>query len=108
MAGAPSKEPDWAKDWELGIETERPAEQPERPATPPPQDANARIDANVNRLANRGSNGSLFVGEKGYITTGTYGEGTRLLPVEKMQDYKYPAEMLDALAGALSRLDSCR
>ena len=39
------------------------------------------------------------MGEKGYITTGTYGEGTRLLPVEKMKDYKYPAEMLTRSPG---------
>ena len=48
------------------------------------------LDANVNRAASRGSNGSLFVGDKGFITTGTYGEGTRLLPAERMQDYKMP------------------
>jgi len=53
----------------------------------------------VNRAAQRGSNGSLFVGEKGYITTGTYGEGTRLLPVEKMKDYKYPIELLTRSPG---------
>ena len=99
VAGAPSREPDWAKDWELGLESNRPAEQPARPAEPLPADANARLEANVNRLVNRGSNGSLFVGEKGYITTGTYGEGTRLLPVEKMKDYKYPPEMLTRSPG---------
>lgn len=30
--------------------------------------------------------GSLFVGDKGMITTGTYGSGTRHVPVEKMKD----------------------
>ncbi|MGC4048246.1 MAG: gfo/Idh/MocA family oxidoreductase [Paludibaculum sp.] len=30
-------------------------------------------------------NGSVFVGDKGILTTGTYGEVTRLLPVEKMK-----------------------
>jgi hypothetical protein len=101
VMGAPSPEPDWEKDWELGIEKEHPAEQAEnRPAAAAaPQDANARLDANVNRLVQRGSNGSLFVGDKGYITTGTYGEGTRLLPVEKMKDYKYPIELLTRSPG---------
>lgn len=100
VAGAPSREPEWEKDWELGIEHEQPAAQPaERPSASTPQDANARLDANVNRMAQRGSNGSLFVGEKGYITTGTYGEGTRLLPVEKMKDYKYPIELLTRSPG---------
>jgi hypothetical protein len=43
--------------------------------------------------------GSLFVGEKGMITTGTYGEDTRLLPVEKMQDYKFPPQLLTRSPG---------
>ena len=43
------------------------------------------------RLSN---NGSLFVGDKGFITTGTYGEGTRLVPAERMKDYKFPPAIL--------------
>jgi hypothetical protein len=39
-------------------------------------------------------NGSLFIGDKGFITTGTYGEGTRLLPAERMKDYKMPPAIL--------------
>jgi hypothetical protein len=39
-------------------------------------------------------NGSLFFGDKGFITTGTYGENTRLLPAEKMKDYKFPMPVL--------------
>jgi hypothetical protein len=38
--------------------------------------------------------GSLFIGDKGMITTGTYGEDTRLIPVEKMKDYRFPPELL--------------
>ena len=44
-------------------------------------------------------NGSLLIGEKGMITTGTYGENTRLLPVEKMRDYKFPAGVLTRSPG---------
>ena len=40
------------------------------------------------------NNGSLFIGDKGFITTGTYGEGTRLLPAERMKDYKMPPPIL--------------
>jgi predicted dehydrogenase len=47
----------------------------------------------------KGDNGSLFIGEKGIITTGTYGEGTRLLPDEKMKDYEFPAQMLTRSPG---------
>lgn len=31
--------------------------------------------------------GSVFIGDKGILTTGTYGEDTRLIPVEKMKDF---------------------
>ena len=43
--------------------------------------------------------GSVFIGDKGIITTGTYGEQTRLLPVEKMQDYKFPSPLLTRSPG---------
>jgi hypothetical protein len=46
-----------------------------------------------------GSNGSLFMGSKGMITTGTYGEETRLIPVEKMKDYEFPREFLTRSPG---------
>ena len=38
-----------------------------------------------------GPNGSLFIGDKGMMTTGTYGEQTRLMPVEKMRGLSVPA-----------------
>jgi len=50
-------------------------------------------------LINKGTNGSLLVGDKGMITTGTYGENTRLLPVEKMKDYEFPAEFIPRSPG---------
>jgi hypothetical protein len=43
--------------------------------------------------------GSLFVGDKGMLTTGTYGDVTRLLPVEKMKDYQMPAPLLTRSPG---------
>jgi predicted dehydrogenase len=43
--------------------------------------------------------GSVFIGDKGIITTGTYGADTRLLPVEKMKDYSFPAELLTRSPG---------
>ena len=43
--------------------------------------------------------GSLFIGDKGMITTGTYGDQTRLLPVEKMRDYKFPSPLLTRSPG---------
>ena len=44
-------------------------------------------------------NGSVFIGDKGILTTGTYGEQTRLLPVEKMKDYKFPPPLLTRSPG---------
>jgi hypothetical protein len=51
------------------------------------------------RQASASANGSLFVGDKGFITTGTYGENTRLIPVEKMHDYKMPSEFISRSPG---------
>jgi hypothetical protein len=107
MPGAPTPEPDWSKEWERGIETEEQRaamereeeERARKAAAAAPQDSNSRLNANVNRLISRGSNGSLFVGDKGFITTGTYGENTRLLPVERMKDYKFPPELLTRSPG---------
>jgi predicted dehydrogenase len=44
-------------------------------------------------------NGSLFIGDKGMVTTGCYGERTRLVPAEKMKDYKMPAPVLTRSPG---------
>jgi hypothetical protein len=43
--------------------------------------------------------GSLFIGDKGMLTTGTYGDVTRLIPIEKMKDYRMPAPTLTRSPG---------
>jgi hypothetical protein len=43
--------------------------------------------------------GSLFIGDKGMLTTGTYGEVTRLIPVDQMKDYKMPVPTLTRSPG---------
>ncbi len=43
--------------------------------------------------------GSLFVGDTGMLTTGTYGEVTRLIPVELMRDYRMPPPVLTRSPG---------
>jgi predicted dehydrogenase len=45
------------------------------------------------------TNGSIFIGDKGMVTTGCYGERTRLVPAEKMQDYQLPAPFLSRSPG---------
>ncbi|HZT28852.1 MAG TPA: Gfo/Idh/MocA family oxidoreductase [Bryobacteraceae bacterium] len=44
-------------------------------------------------------NGSLFLGTKGMVTTGCYGERTRLVPASKMLDYKLPDPVLTRSPG---------
>jgi len=43
--------------------------------------------------------GTLFIGDKGMLTTGTYGDVTRLIPVEKMKDYRMPSPLLTRSPG---------
>ncbi len=45
-------------------------------------------------LGDEQKNGSFLVGESGIITTGEYGGRPRLMPDEKMADYKMPAETI--------------
>ncbi|MCX6621365.1 MAG: Gfo/Idh/MocA family oxidoreductase [Acidobacteria bacterium] len=51
------------------------------------------------QLGDKDTNGSLFIGSKGMVTTGCYGERTRLIPVAKMDDYKMPAQLLTRSPG---------
>jgi predicted dehydrogenase len=44
-------------------------------------------------------NGSLFIGDKGMVTTGCYGENTRLVPASLMKDYTMPPQMLTRSPG---------
>jgi len=46
-----------------------------------------------------GSNGSLYLGSGGILTTGTYGGGSRLLPAATMADYTRPAQTLRRIEG---------
>ncbi len=75
------------------------AEEPPESTPPASADPAAQREAEISRRIARGSNGSLFVGDKGFITTGTYGEWTRLIPVEKMKGYQFPPELLTRSPG---------
>jgi len=50
-------------------------------------------------LGDDDTNGSVFMGDKGLITTGCYGIGTRLVPAAKMKDYKMPQQLLTRSPG---------
>ena len=47
-----------------------------------------------------GDNGSLFIGTKGYATTGEYGGGSRLLPDDRMKEYKKPDQIIPRIPNA--------
>jgi predicted dehydrogenase len=56
-----------------------------------------------------GANGSLFIGEKGILTVGEYGERPRLLPAARMKDYKLPRKALTRSPGHFRNwLHACR
>ena len=55
--------------------------------------------ADEEQLGDKDSNGSLFIGDKGMLTTGCYGERTRLVPEAKMKDYKMPPPLLTRSPG---------
>ena len=50
-------------------------------------------------LGDSDCNGSLLIGDKGMVTTGCYGERTRLVPAAAMQEYKLPAAQLSRSPG---------
>ena len=50
-------------------------------------------------LGDKDINGSLFIGDKGMVTTGCYGERTRLMPNAKMKDYLRPPQLLTRSPG---------
>ena len=46
-----------------------------------------------------GDNGSFFVGSTGILTTGCYGGESRIVPPEKMKDYKMPDPVIPRIPG---------
>ena len=44
-------------------------------------------------------NGAVFIGEKGILTTDSYGANVRLLPAARMTDYKLPPQILTRSPG---------
>ena len=53
-------------------------------------------------------NGSLFIGDKGKIITGVYGEKPRLLPESTMADYTRPPKVVPRVPGNDPYLDWIR
>ena len=55
---------------------------------------NAAKNERTNRFNSPASSGVLYVGTKGYITSGEYGEGPRIVPAAKTADYQAPPPFL--------------
>jgi hypothetical protein len=55
-----------------------------------------RLEKENNREFN---DGTIYVGEKGYMYTGTYGDGVRILPEEKHKAFGVPAEKIPRVGG---------
>ena len=51
------------------------------------------------RSLGTGSSGVIFIGDKGKLMCGTYGDGPRLIPESRMQEYERPAKTLVRIPG---------
>jgi predicted dehydrogenase len=56
--------------------------------------ANTALNARNTPYNTPASSGVLYIGSKGYMTTGEYGGGPRLVPMAKMADYQMPPQLL--------------
>jgi predicted dehydrogenase len=67
------------------------------------------VDLPVTETLGDGKNGSLFIGENGYLTSGEYGGKSRLLPESRMNDYQKPAATIPRVANHYRDwLDACK
>lgn len=72
-----------------------PPTNPSPPEPPPPVTRTPRPSIGGGPEAN----GVVFVGTKGYVTSDTYAQNIRLLPSERMNDYKLPPQSLTRSPG---------
>jgi predicted dehydrogenase len=54
--------------------------------------------------------GTIFIGEKGKIVCGTYGDSPRIIPESKMREYKRPPKTLPRVVGTHEQnwIDACK
>lgn len=57
-----------------------------------------------------GASGTIFVGDKGKIKCGEYGEGPRIIPIAKMREYTQPAKTLKRIGVSIEQnwIDACK
>ena len=70
-----------------------------RTAAATPETPAAARPARAGRGVSPQANGAVFVGDKGVLTTDTYANNTRLLPLARMKDAKAPAQLLTRSPG---------
>jgi predicted dehydrogenase len=70
------------------------------------------LAAELEKQAGRdlGSNGTLYVGDKGIMFSGCYGEGVRIIPEEKMKAFPPPEKSIPRIKGGpfANFLEACR
>jgi hypothetical protein len=57
-------------------------------------DYNRALEARIAPYNTPANSGVLYIGTKGYMTTGEYGAGPRLIPVKRMDDYVLPPQVM--------------
>ncbi len=67
---------------------------PPAPPLDPADPAGAAAAAKAGQETNSSNSGVLYIGAKGYMTTGEYGGSPRILPMSRMADYRYPPQVL--------------
>ncbi len=62
------------------------------------------------KLLGDGEGGALFLGDKGMLTCGTYGNSPRLLPEARMKEFKPPAETIPRVKGSheMDWIEACK
>jgi hypothetical protein len=75
------------------------AEPPPAGAAPTPSQRPAGGGRQGSRGPNPASNGVVFIGDKGILTTDTYGANVRLLPEARHKEYKLPPKLLTRSPG---------
>jgi predicted dehydrogenase len=57
-------------------------------------DYNRALEERIRPYNTPANSGVLYIGSKGYMTTGEYGAGPRLIPAANMEDYKLPPQVM--------------
>src|SRR5262249_19139304 len=68
-------------------------------AAPRPPQPRPATPSNDGMIPREGGSGTLFIGDKGFLTAGEYGGSPRIVPASRMKDYKMPAQLMNRTPG---------